>query len=1100
MQEIEQNISPLIANMFPSFYQEEGPNFVLFLQAYYEWLEQNHQVLELEDYTNFNIGDTIYQDDVSGVIINYTEEGDILVLVNGLNTFKCITVCSDLILVTSSSGGSSYIKKGGSTKRYGAIYFARKLTNIRDIDKTLDLFIVRFKEKYLKNIEFDTKTNKRLLIKNSLDLYRSKGTQRSIDLFFRLVYGINADVYYPADDLFRLSDAEWVKPAYIEITSNSVDRAIQLVGKQITGVTSKATAFVEKYIKRKVNDGYVHILYISNYSGEFLLKEILKGDTIYSDSPRVLGSLTSVEVKKRSNNFKVGDIVSLNSTTGIKSLARVAAISSISGQVDFELIDSGYGYTINSGNIDPYFTKSRSQTITSQNIITLENILVGNNVIGLNVITAGSGYSNTDVITINSNYTDAKARPITNGSGAITSVVVTNYGTGFFSNPTISIANSIGGASAGSLATFTSNFSQPKQYFNYLENITQNKATIIYDNATSITELDVGLNVSIGNSSVIIAHGVILNNKEDINANGTMIIAIANNNTIGVGNTIYLDSNIAVTANIGSFTDSSVLSNIMYVSNTATIKVLLPLGNFNVDDNIYQLNSAGFEVASADIVSVNVNPIDGYFELKNLQGVFVPNLKVYSRSNVANAVFDNISLRIGVYNGSNTVSSANVPMYSSSGILGIPTGTTLGTNAAFKIGTLVNKESIRLNTDDLSNTSIMGTNLSAVAYNLPNDTTANLSSIIFGGLTFDTFEIGSVDILTEINPGTDYNTDQVTSMHQPYITGFHNKDYIFDITNLTGSFGIGEKIEQTSIENRYVLSVDSTPFEIGERVYFSNTSLTYVANATVLSIDSLANLVIVNNFEGTIPNASSVTGFVSMTDAILLEATPTVTNITAQAIIKSFSDTQITAKRIQFDNKFVTNKLVTGTSTGSSANVISIVSDQTTRDLGFNASTSADVLAAVGGNVIDLQVVDSGFGFHEGQSLIFTSEDGTRSGTAIGFNQGIGIGSGYYRTSKGFLSSLSKLFDGDYYQEYSYDIISRFPLDKYADMFKKVMHTSGTRFFGSVLIDTVTENQLNIKVIPNTEIEISNISPFVIYDYRPINIVDENESNIEVRE
>jgi hypothetical protein len=44
------------------------------------------------------------------------------------------------------------------------------------------------------------------------------------------------------------------------------------------------------------------------------------------------------------------------------------------------------------------------------------------------------------------------------------------------------------------------------------------------------------------------------------------------------------------------------------------------------------------------------------------------------------------------------------------------------------------------------------------------------------------------------------------------------------------------------------------------------------------------------------------------------------------------------------------------------------------------------------------------------------------------------------------------IHDGDYYQEYSYEILSKISVDRYADMFKKVMHTAGTKFFGSALV------------------------------------------------
>src|SRR6056300_460625 len=76
-----------------------------------------------------------------------------------------------------------------------ALYESRRLPDYRDIDKTLDQFIIDFKNKYLPNIQFNVATNKELFIKNSLDFYRAKGTERAIDLYFKLIYGLEAKVY-----------------------------------------------------------------------------------------------------------------------------------------------------------------------------------------------------------------------------------------------------------------------------------------------------------------------------------------------------------------------------------------------------------------------------------------------------------------------------------------------------------------------------------------------------------------------------------------------------------------------------------------------------------------------------------------------------------------------------------------------------------------------------------------------------------------------------------------------------------------------------------------------------------------------------------------
>jgi hypothetical protein len=45
MSRIEKSVSSFIPQQFPLFYKDEGPNFIAFVKAYYEWLESNGQVL-----------------------------------------------------------------------------------------------------------------------------------------------------------------------------------------------------------------------------------------------------------------------------------------------------------------------------------------------------------------------------------------------------------------------------------------------------------------------------------------------------------------------------------------------------------------------------------------------------------------------------------------------------------------------------------------------------------------------------------------------------------------------------------------------------------------------------------------------------------------------------------------------------------------------------------------------------------------------------------------------------------------------------------------------------------------------------------------------
>lgn len=81
-------------------------------------------------------------------------------------------------------------------------------------------------------------------------------------------------------------------------------------------------------------------------------------------------------------------------------------------------------------------------------------------IVAVGVSAGGSGYDNTDVVTVASPAAggNASATVATNSTGGIVSLTITNAGFGFLAvnaAANVSIANSTGGASGGSSATFT---------------------------------------------------------------------------------------------------------------------------------------------------------------------------------------------------------------------------------------------------------------------------------------------------------------------------------------------------------------------------------------------------------------------------------------------------------------------------------------------------------------------------------------------------------------------------------------------------------------------------------------------------------------------
>ena len=328
----------------------------------------------------------------------------------------------------------------------------------------------------------------------------------------------------------------------------------------------------------------------------------------------------------------------------------------------------------------------------------------------------------------------------------------------------------------------------------------------------------------------------------------------------------------------------------------------------------------------------------------------------------------------------------------------------------------------------------------------------DIKSTIFSCLNFDNFEIGTIGGITGINPGTDYNLDPYVLVYQPYVAAFNRKDLIITVANSTGTFVEGERILQTPITFQYydISVANATNFVLGEKIY-QGTALSSTANATITNITLGNNTIRVNSVEGSL-NTSNVYSYISTANSTVSSVNLFEELYTAKGIVKEDSNTTIVSvKRLSFENTFEPGEIVTGQISGISATVVSVKDDENSIQIGLNANVSANV-ATANGYVTELEIVDSGFGYSNGEVFEFLSEDGTHAGSAKSIISGHGTGSGYFKSSKGFLSTNKYVFDGEYYLEYSYEILSKLPFDKYSEMFKKVLHTAGTKVFGSVVL------------------------------------------------
>ncbi len=186
------SIHPLIPSHFPEFYQEEGPVFIQFLTEYYKWLEGVHPSADLSFNVNGRVSIKAQSATVEGInttFLNYFSSNDKIAIFNDDNKYNIFTI-DHIANNTHLNVTSDYLPEiSASNCEYrtvidqkNVLYHSRRLLDNRDIDIAEDEFVLLFKEKYLKDLHFDTIIDIRKFIKYSLDLYRSKGTERSIDL------------------------------------------------------------------------------------------------------------------------------------------------------------------------------------------------------------------------------------------------------------------------------------------------------------------------------------------------------------------------------------------------------------------------------------------------------------------------------------------------------------------------------------------------------------------------------------------------------------------------------------------------------------------------------------------------------------------------------------------------------------------------------------------------------------------------------------------------------------------------------------------------------------------------------------------------------
>lgn len=326
---IGKNPSIFIEKQFPSIYREEAQELISLVEEYYRFLERDIEGYYVAGYSNLTQK-------------NFSE--------------RFATKAEANARLQELQGSGNYLELEVVEMKNQSVYHARRMFEYRDVDTTAINMLIFYRNKYLRNLPFDQK-NIRFILKNIMELYRRKGSKEGIELFFKMFYDEEVEIYYPSYDMLKPSTSKWVVGKYIQLYPiEDVTTFSDIIGKRVFGSVSKSEAFVDNVYFARANKSLIPIVFLSKIRGQFR-----GSDTIFRIEPtrkvygRVYGSLdeiTALGQFQGTSNNKVGDVVDLKSPSGYGGKARVSSVTEdLSGEISFEVVDGSYGYTVDGTDI-----------------------------------------------------------------------------------------------------------------------------------------------------------------------------------------------------------------------------------------------------------------------------------------------------------------------------------------------------------------------------------------------------------------------------------------------------------------------------------------------------------------------------------------------------------------------------------------------------------------------------------------------------------------------------------------------------------------------------------------------------------------------------
>lgn len=247
--------------------------------------------------------------------------------------------------------------------RGGKLLSPMSLGDVIDVDDTMSEFLDHFKKEYLFNFPEQLAISKatgkpvdvRKLIKNIKAFYQAKGTEKSYEFLFRILYDVGVEFYYPKKDILRVSDGKWFEKNSLKITNSLGNQIFESVGRIVyqRNGSGEITASAKVTDISVYQEGLYEVaeLNIVGKNGTFQVGKPISFDTDLGTLTelKVYSVVSSVTINNGGTGYAVGDTVVFTTAVGDSGISARGTVSLVtsSGAIRRIRIDNfGLNYTV----------------------------------------------------------------------------------------------------------------------------------------------------------------------------------------------------------------------------------------------------------------------------------------------------------------------------------------------------------------------------------------------------------------------------------------------------------------------------------------------------------------------------------------------------------------------------------------------------------------------------------------------------------------------------------------------------------------------------------------------------------------------------------